>query len=877
MDKWDKKSWCKIYHTINQWTPFKRNLSKSACTDIHAIPHPYELELEYEESKYKEIPVDDDPETELTDIILQFCALTTTTEHIATQYLEESQWSLCIAMNKFYLDNYDNNINDTSVDGAVYNHGIAFWYWSSEACTQSEKRLVHAKYTDLKEEILQFKQFTTNHWHALVNECNVLLNTDKVRQMSSNGNNVNLYQQPQGSSITCEHLCSIKLYTDYTWLCTIFCESFRRRKMAQNRYETIESVQCRNERVANWAKSLTESVQCYGTFMTGNMRHYRGIDMEFIFKRFITRFNVPLSTTTDFTRATQFSGDGRGLVLELEGYNEYILGLDCSAISSFDAEKEVLFFGSDSIFHIKSMYQWYQNTWTSYRKYMKQIQCVMCIANGSISWNHDNNIKEIVGYLLSALYPERQMIPPYLETLLNYRLKHVPPVIEYDFREIKQSYQWVQHILVKNGQMPNLSNACNLFKHCDHIRMLMGSDDTINMDTASSLIESMLDIENDNLIIEFYWKSSTDIHAAQLALQECARQSKLIHLETAIDNTTNSITVLPCIHYDFEPIAVENNGNIHDYIPNMELDGMLVRFFHIFAGIRDVLFIPQAIVKMVYDFVGCKTESISIESEQQKDFVKHLWENDTSEHQLQSVEDRVRAALSDPNISILFDIKTKLKVASGLNYVILVVTTTGLCLINANDILNYSIWKNFKEKTMIDKVIGDSKQIDETMAITMARNLNLIYDDVILKTKVVPRLIGLTKGRILSNIMFTKTLILSTLSLFGLSSGGNFYHNRGLVWMIYRAIIQKESNNINAYDLAPETIIETNPTSIEQKRINIGIHCKLYSTDDWKTVSAFVDEAMLKIALHFRKKDTCLLNFVNDMDFNAFVTLLKSL
>eukprot|EP01083_Nonionella_stella_P154157 496367_1 len=135
MDKWDKKSWCKIYHTINQWTPFKRNLSKSACTDIHAIPHPYELELEYEESKYKEIPVDDDPETELTDIILQFCALTTTTEHIATQYLEESQWSLCIAMNKFYLDNYDNNINDTSVDGAVYNHGIAFWYWSSEACT----------------------------------------------------------------------------------------------------------------------------------------------------------------------------------------------------------------------------------------------------------------------------------------------------------------------------------------------------------------------------------------------------------------------------------------------------------------------------------------------------------------------------------------------------------------------------------------------------------------------------------------------------------------------------------------------------------------------------------------------------------------------
>eukprot|EP01083_Nonionella_stella_P176738 619203_1 len=126
------------------------------------------------------------------------------------------------------------------------------------------------------------------------------------------------------SKVWCKPVHMTLLYTDYTWLCKIFCESFRRKRTAHGQCETIESVQSRNERVANWAKLLTESVQCYGTFMTEEAKHWRGIDMEFIFKRFITRFNVPLSTTTDFTKATQFSGGLGGLVLELQRYNEYL-------------------------------------------------------------------------------------------------------------------------------------------------------------------------------------------------------------------------------------------------------------------------------------------------------------------------------------------------------------------------------------------------------------------------------------------------------------------------------------------------------------------------------------------------------------------------
>ncbi len=42
-----------------------------------------------------------------------------------------------------------------------------------------------------------------------------------------------------------------------------------------------------------------ESVQCFGRLRVTKKKYYRGIDKPFIFKRFITRFNELLSTTTN--------------------------------------------------------------------------------------------------------------------------------------------------------------------------------------------------------------------------------------------------------------------------------------------------------------------------------------------------------------------------------------------------------------------------------------------------------------------------------------------------------------------------------------------------------------------------------------------------
>eukprot|EP01083_Nonionella_stella_P177416 623483_1 len=227
------------------------------------------------------------------------------------------------------------------------------------------------------------------------------------------------------------------------------------------------------------------------------------------------------------------------------------------------------------------------------------------------------------------------------------------------------------------------------------------------------------------------------------------------------------INVLPSIHYNMAPIAVEDaDGDIseHGYTLNREMDGMLVKFLHIFAQIRDMQyasFLPEVIVKMVYRFVGCQTHNIWSESEETKHFMKQIWERDSGSYsnilkayQSERLQDTVRDDLlkaylshSSANVSILFRTELIIHFPSMFESVPdlfgmdcqLFVTNTGLYLTSAENIdtsVNSHIWTSFRDNTMIEKEISDNAQIDETMAFKIARNL--IYDDVIINTKVVP-------------------------------------------------------------------------------------------------------------------------------------------
>eukprot|EP01083_Nonionella_stella_P200480 734097_1 len=649
-----KKQWTQMYTSMDKW-----KMTSAAVKPTK--------EVEYEEKKYEEdIKHHVDAEEEMdyiqqgTDehIIQQFCTVTTATKNVAMQCLDGAAWDLSYAAQNYYSQlntkNYDNisSENAISPDGRVYNDGVAFWYWSAK---RSNKRFVQKREQNLKEEILKFSQFTMHHWDRLVDKCYGLLKTKKVKEMSSNGINVNIYHQQRGMVISCEHLCSIQLYTDYTGLCYIFCAAFRRKKLTQTQYERIESVQRRNEKIANWAKLLTESVQCYGTFMTPESKYYRGIDMQYVFKRFITRFNVPLSTSTNFMKAMECAGEdaARGLVIELEIFNEYIPGLDCSSLSSFDMEKEVLFFGSDSIFQICTVWQFCEPKWTSFRKYIKQIQRVMDIANGSIHWDRVNNIKQIVGHMLPHLYPGSKPLPPYIESLLNYRLNHLPNTIEYDFRDLKCSFQWVKRIFMNKEEWPNISNACNLFKHCNRIRMQMGMDDTINMNNAVYFIEEMVGISNPNVAIEFQWTSPKDLHQFDFVLQQCAKKSKTVSLqiETTSDDTMNSITIKPSIHivHVDSDRASEISDEVQHLIELPEGHGIIFQFIHIFARIRDIEFytlVPHVLAMLIYRYIGVNgaapTQPVTIE-----ELIHQLWLFEVSDEDLEVLQEHFDEEMFD--------------------------------------------------------------------------------------------------------------------------------------------------------------------------------------------------------------------------------------
>eukprot|EP01084_Bolivina_argentea_P175773 304324_1 len=99
-------------------------------------------------------------------LIQQFCTTTNTSKDVAIRFLQKAEWNITFAINKYYAETSEYKSRGTRTSdensqitcGAVYNHGVAFWYWTEQ---RSNKRFVKNRFNNLKEEILQFKQFDT--------------------------------------------------------------------------------------------------------------------------------------------------------------------------------------------------------------------------------------------------------------------------------------------------------------------------------------------------------------------------------------------------------------------------------------------------------------------------------------------------------------------------------------------------------------------------------------------------------------------------------------------------------------------------------------------------------------------------------------------
>eukprot|EP01084_Bolivina_argentea_P113713 202623_1 len=171
------------------------------------------------------------------------------------------------------------------------------------------------------------------------------------------------------------HLLALKTYTDFSTLCSVFCSTLRH----ENKVQISE--------IANMAKLLSECIQCYGCSLRGSKikTYYRGVSHVFKFEMFVTRFNLPTSTTIDYTvAATRFSNGGNGLVLELCQHknSQDVFKFDCAPFSCYPEEKESLFFGGNTVLRIECIQQVVNGQWKSYRKYIEPLNAIVRMING---------------------------------------------------------------------------------------------------------------------------------------------------------------------------------------------------------------------------------------------------------------------------------------------------------------------------------------------------------------------------------------------------------------------------------------------------------------------------------------------------------------
>ena len=267
----------------------------------------FDTEVKYDEIQESE----DDMNTggECEKILAKFCRNTGCSLLVGAVLLKDSNWDINRAMN--LLQNISDEVlhalcNSEKVDlrsnrDIVHTDGVQCWYWDNIDTMPQNAVRVHRRHPTLKEEMYNdpSHRIWRKQWADLYRECQVLMQTEKARKLTANGNGVDLYGIKASDLFTMRHLMALKIYTGFTKLNKMCCEHFRLKRLIGNIFETRESLGFRNSKFWNLGKLLIECVQCFGNFMDKNHVYQRGVSESFLFESFVSRHHTPLSTSTN--------------------------------------------------------------------------------------------------------------------------------------------------------------------------------------------------------------------------------------------------------------------------------------------------------------------------------------------------------------------------------------------------------------------------------------------------------------------------------------------------------------------------------------------------------------------------------------------------
>merc|ERR1712150_329223 len=238
--------------------------------------------------------------------------------------------------------------------------------------------------------------------------------------------------------------------------------------------------------IALWARSLIETVQCFGTPLVSYKKtFYRGVSREFMFNTMAPRFNLPLSTSVSAHVALRFS-DG-GLILKLSKFRatlDVVMHINCGPFSCHD-ENEFLFFGGDTILRIGCIMQAIGLDWNVYDKYIKCLEAMRSIvqSHGHMSSPHCND--SLLTEILTDLIPFVQGDPDYSPTTPQYILKLLHHQIS-SIHHIHLHYtylvecNWMPSALKYDGDSLDFKMIAVLFENAQSITYHCDSMETID-------------------------------------------------------------------------------------------------------------------------------------------------------------------------------------------------------------------------------------------------------------------------------------------------------------------------------------------------------------------------------------------------------------
>eukprot|EP01084_Bolivina_argentea_P180318 311530_1 len=137
----------------------------------------------------------------------------------------------------------------------------------------------------------------------------------------------------------------------------------------------------RNSNFHFFTKYLMETINIFGTqHKKGNIKtFYHGINKNVLFECTSSCIYGPLSTTSSFCVAVNFTNNNNGLILELRPFPS-LKYFSCAWLSAYSNESEFFFIGGLEVFTFVNITN--ANMGCDYRHFVKAISIIDCLANG---------------------------------------------------------------------------------------------------------------------------------------------------------------------------------------------------------------------------------------------------------------------------------------------------------------------------------------------------------------------------------------------------------------------------------------------------------------------------------------------------------------